>query len=132
MRMFVACITNQNQANSGKIRHVTGNKIYCQKCCKTKLTCYRRRWHTFTRFVKNMLLLKSHEKTTLCRRSFPSMQKQPSRGVLRKSVREIYSKFTGEHRCRSVISLTWVFSCNFAVYFQSIIFLENLWLLLPM
>ena len=33
------------------------------------------------------------------------MQKQPSRGVPRKSVLKIYSKFTGEHPCRSAISI---------------------------
>ena len=95
-------------------------KFTVKNVAKTKSFCYRRRWHIFTRFLKNMLLLKSHEKTNSCHRSFPSMQKQPSRGVLRKSVREKYSKFTGEHPCRSVISLTRLFSCNFAVYFQSI------------
>ena len=33
------------------------------------------------------------------------VQKQPSRGVLRKSVPKISSEFTEEHPCRSVISL---------------------------
>ena len=56
------------------------------------------------------------------------LQKQPSIGVLRKSC----CKFTGEHLCRSVISMkffseqlywnhtsTWVFSCKFAAHFQN-------------
>ena len=34
-----------------------------------------------------------------------NVQKQPSRGVLRKGALKIYSKFTGEHPCRSVISI---------------------------
>ena len=33
------------------------------------------------------------------------VKKQPSTSVLRKSCSEIYSKFTGEHSCRSVISI---------------------------
>ena len=42
----------------------------------------------------------------------------------RKDVLKICSKFTGEHPSRSVISiklhtLTWVFSCKFAAYFQN-------------
>ena len=32
-------------------------------------------------------------------------QKQPPRGVLSKSVLKICSKFTGEHPCRSIISM---------------------------
>ena len=44
---------------------------------------------------------------------------------LEKGVLKIYSKFTGEHPCRSVIStelqskVAWVFSCKFAVYYQN-------------
>ena len=34
-----------------------------------------------------------------------SMQKQPSRGVLGKGIRKIHSKLTGEHSCRTVISI---------------------------
>ena len=34
-----------------------------------------------------------------------NVQKQPPRGVLRKRCSEICSKFTGEHPCRSVISI---------------------------
>ena len=33
------------------------------------------------------------------------VQKQSSRGVLRKSILKIYGKFTGEHPCRSAISI---------------------------
>ena len=33
------------------------------------------------------------------------VQEQPSRGVLRKGVLKIFSKFTGEHPCQSVISI---------------------------
>ena len=44
----------------------------------------------------------------------------------RKGVLKICCKFTGEHPCQSVISITlqfqytstWVFSCKFAAYFQ--------------
>ena len=38
-------------------------------------------------------------------------QKQSSKGVLRKSVLKICSKFTGEHHCQIVISVKWL--CNF-------------------
>ena len=38
-------------------------------------------------------------------------QKQPSRGVLKKIVLKLCSKFTGEHLCRSVVSITLL--CNF-------------------
>ena len=37
--------------------------------------------------------------------------KQPSRGVIRKDVLKISSKFTGEHPCQSVISIK--LHCNF-------------------
>ena len=40
-----------------------------------------------------------------------NVQKQPSSGVLSKSVLKICSKFTGEHLCRSVISIKWL--CSF-------------------
>ena len=39
-------------------------------------------------------------------------QKQPSRGVLKKGVLKIYSKFTREHPCRSAISVK--FQSNFS------------------
>ena len=42
----------------------------------------------------------------------PAIQTQSPRGVLRKGVLKICNKFTGEHPCRSVISiklLKWVF-----------------------
>ena len=42
---------------------------------------------------------------------FFTLQKQPTRGVLKKRCSEIYSKFTGEHSCRSVISIKLL--CNF-------------------
>ena len=32
-------------------------------------------------------------------------QKQPSRGILKKGVLKICSKFTGEHTCRSMMSI---------------------------
>ena len=43
---------------------------------------------------------------------------------LGKGILKICSKFTGEHPCRSVVSikllytLTWMFSCKFAAYFR--------------
>ena len=37
--------------------------------------------------------------------NFKKWQKQPPRGVLRKAVLKICSKFTGEHPCRSEISI---------------------------
>ena len=43
--------------------------------------------------------------------SLLSVQKQPPRGVPRKGVLKICSKFTGEHPCRSVISIKLL--CNF-------------------
>ena len=36
---------------------------------------------------------------------YTKRHKQPSRGVLRKSFRKIYSKFRGEHPCRGAISI---------------------------
>ena len=57
--------------------------------------------------------------TVSCRNSRPEV-------FLGKGVLKICSKFTGEHPCRSVISiklqsntLAWVFSCKFASYFQN-------------
>ena len=70
-------------------------------------------------------------KVILFRSSHPEM-------FIRKGVIKIYSKFTGEHSCRSVISQlywnhtsVWVFSCKFAAYFQNT-FTKNTseWLLL--
>ena len=61
-------------------------------------------------------------------------QKQLSRGVLKKSVMKICSKFTGEHPCRSVISINlqstsaWVFSCKIAVYFENTFSKEHTWM----
>ena len=59
-------------------------------------------------------------------------QKQPFRGVpIVKGVLKICSKFSGEHPCRSVISIkfrsnfieittsAWVFSCKFAAFFRT-------------
>ena len=55
-----------------------------------------------------------------------ALQRRYYKGILK-----IYSKFAGEHPCRSAISikqlywnhtLAWVFSCKFAVYFQNIFF----------
>ena len=49
-----------------------------------------------------------------------------------KGVLKICSTFTGEHPCRSAISLywnhipTWVFSCKFAAYFQNTFSWEHL------
>ena len=59
------------------------------------------------------------------------IQKQPSRGVLKKRCSENMQQICREHPCRSVIliklqsnfienrTLTWVFSCKFAAYFQN-------------
>ena len=64
---------------------------------------------------------------------------------LGKGVLKICSRFTGEHPCRSVISIkllwnkvakqlywnhtaAWVFSCKFAAYFQITFSLEHLWM----
>ena len=53
---------------------------------------------------------------------------------LGKCVRKICSKFTGEHPCRSAISIklqrhtsAWVFSCKFAAYSQKTFSEEHLW-----
>ena len=71
------------------------------------------------------------------------LQKQLPRGVLRKRCSEICSKFTGEHPCRSAISIKLlcnfieiagnrtsllVFSCTFAAYLQSTFSQEHVWL----
>ena len=51
---------------------------------------------------------------------------------LGKNVLKIYTKFTREHTCRSAISIklqggipAWVFSCRFAPYFQSTLFIKT-------
>ena len=64
-------------------------------------------------------------------------QKQPSRCVLGKGVLKICSQFTGEYVCQSSISIklqlywnrtsAWVFSCQFAAYFQNTFSWEHLW-----
>ena len=41
---------------------------------------------------------------SLYKKAGRKLQKQPTRGVLGKTIREICSQFTGEHHCRSVIS----------------------------
>ena len=55
---------------------------------------------------------------------------------LGKGVLKIYSKFTGEHPCRSAISIkllcnlsasAWVFFCKFAAYFENTFSKEHLW-----
>ena len=62
-----------------------------------------------------------------CRSSFPKV-------FLGKGILKICSKFTREHLCRSVISIsycnhtsTWVFSCKFLAYHQNIFSKEHLW-----
>ena len=71
-----------------------------------------------------------------------SVQKQPSRGFLQKSVLKICSKFTEQHQCRNVISiklrqLYWsytlarVFSFKLAAYFQNTFIKEHLWRAAP-
>ena len=57
-----------------------------------------------------------------------------------KGVLKICSKFTGEHPCRSAISIklqsnfclnhtsAWVFSCKFAAHFQNTFSQEHLWM----
>ena len=53
-------------------------------------------------------------------------QKQPSRGVLRKCVLKICSKFTGEHPCRSVISKKMQSNFgNFVQWCRSGVFIVN-------
>ena len=51
------------------------------------------------------------------------IQKQPPRGVPRKGVLKICSKFTEEHPCRTAIIEIALrqgcFSCKFAIYFQN-------------
>ena len=60
---------------------------------------------------------------------------------LGKGVLKIYSKFKGEHPCRSAISIkllckqfywnhtsAWVFSCKFAAYFQNTFSQKHLWM----
>ena len=42
------------------------------------------------------------------------LQKQPPRGVLGKDVLKICSKFTGEHPCRSMISIKLQSSSDYA------------------
>ena len=47
--------------------------------------------------------MNSFHKKKLAKPRSANLQKQPPRGVLRKGVLKICSKFTGEHSCRSVI-----------------------------
>ena len=79
-----------------------------------------------------------------------SLIKELTELFLEKGILKICSKFTGEHPCRSVISIkllsnfieitlrhakqlhgshtsAWVFSCRFAAYFQNTFFKEHLW-----
>ena len=63
----------------------------------------------------------------------------PLEVLLGKRILKLGSKFTGEHPCRSLISIkvakqvywnhisAWVFSCKFAAYFQNTFSLEQLW-----
>ena len=46
------------------------------------------------------------------------IQNQPSMGVLIKRSSKTWSKFTGEHQCRTPNS-AWVFSCKSVAYFQN-------------
>ena len=50
-----------------------------------------------------MKILAKIKKCSILQLDLKLMQKQPPKGVLRKSVLKIPSKFTGEHPCRSVI-----------------------------
>ena len=62
----------------------------------------------------------------------------PPEVFLEKGVLKLYRKFTGEHPCRSVISIKLLFcnfieitlghgfSCTFTAYFQNIFFYEHL------
>ena len=74
------------------------------------------------------------------RRSFLFYGSNHLEEFLRKSVLKIYSKFSGEHPCRSAISikfakqfyrnctLIWVFSCKWAAYFQNTFSQNHFWL----
>ena len=77
---------------------------------------------------------------SLCSLLSSSIQKQPFSDVLRKCVLNICSKCTGEHPCRSAVSIkllctnctpAWVFSCNLLHIFRTL-FPKNIsgWLLL--
>ena len=71
----------------------------------------------FGRLVKLIIILLRNKKSISSNRNFhalpmmKNLRKQPPRGVLRKSVVKICSKFTREHLCRSVISIKLL--CNF-------------------
>ena len=83
------------------------------------------------KLLANPSHMKAKVKTWFCRISKRIVQKV----FLEKCVLKICSKFTGEHPCRSAISIkllcnrasTWVFSCKFAAYFQNTFYLEHLW-----
>ena len=69
--------------------------------------CYSRKFYLNPNFLRVIT-------TTInftIRIFFYFLQKQPLRGVLRKGVLKTCSKFTGEHPCRSVISIKLL--CNF-------------------
>ena len=63
---------------------------------------------------------------------FKNYRSGHSEVFLRKGVLKICSKFTGEHLCRSGISIdctsAWVFSCKFATYFQNTFSTKHLWM----
>ena len=96
-------------------------------------------WWVHGRFLKNKLewfdwyLLFS---SSFIKRESTRNYKEPtkisksshSQVFLEKSVLKICTKFTGEHSCRSAISVNLVFSCKFAEYFQNTFSTEHLWM----
>ena len=96
-------------------------------------------WWVHGRFLKNKLewfdwyLLFS---SSFIKRESTRTHKEPTRisksshsqVFLEKSVLKICTKFTGEHPCRSAISVNLVFSCKFAEYFQNTFSTEHLWM----
>ena len=65
----------------------------------------------------------------------PTFRRSHPEVFLGKGVLKICSKFTGDHPCRSVISIklqsnhtsAWVFSCKLAAYFQNTFSYEHVW-----
>ena len=76
----------------------------------------------------------SNYRTIPASQYFASFRSSHADVFLGKGFLKICSKFTGEHPCRSVISIkllihtsAWVFSCKFAAYFQNTFSYEHLW-----
>ena len=119
------------QKNIERTLKYLSNKEYSRSSCKWHSTC--KWWQNSSISIKNwkkielvisndgrirgaIVLTKTNEAEHLIRRPINRLYRSNSLEVfLGKGVLKICSKFTGEHPCRSVISIKLL--CNFAAYF---------------